>query len=409
METSCETHPAPQDSSGCAPHITRSAAPSRDGVSKRKRRSDAKVSTVHIDRCGNGAGPGILDAGGADPVGILFRLDGQRRDPRGGSRRVLRVLRRPLRRIHGGRTPLASAAAGRSLGARDPECDGRPQLPRLQRRDGIATGQRRLPEDDYLDAGSAPGHASAGSDLAASGRVRRRIGQPGRGKRTAVRRGNRDNRGRRELSARPIRLSGTRRALCRGCRVSLVGQLRAARPARRIRVGARSHRRIRRRSRARHDCGIIIRRVERRPASGVTRQRGTLSSSHHSEWTAHVPLAHARGSGSAGRPVRDRARLPRSPAGVGVHAIAHARSGAERTPDRVRSDSRRTARPVGASRRRPGASRSAAHAVRERRLCPSAADDRDQPGRRLGVRRSQLRERPDRGTVRGGALRRIRS
>ena len=106
---------------------------------------------------------------------------------------------------------------------------------------------------------------------------------------------------------------------------------------------------IPRRSRARHDCGIIIRRVERGPASGVTRQRGTLSSSHHSEWIAHVR------AGARPRKRKRRAtgsqtalRLPRSPAGVGVHAIAHARPGAERTPDRVRSDSGRTARAVGA-------------------------------------------------------------
>ena len=70
---------------------------------------------------------------------------------------------------------------------------------------------------------------------------------------------------------------------------------------------------------------------------------------------------------------------------------------------------RGTARAVGARRRRPGASRSAAHAVRERRVCAGAADDRDQPRRRLGLRRSQLPERPDRGAVRGSALQRIRS
>jgi hypothetical protein len=39
----------PQDSDGGAPHITRSAAPGRDGVSKRNDgRNDAKVSTGHL-------------------------------------------------------------------------------------------------------------------------------------------------------------------------------------------------------------------------------------------------------------------------------------------------------------------------------------------------------------------------
>ena len=102
-------------------------------------------------------------------------------------------------------------------------------------------------------------------------------------------------------------------------------------------VGARSHRRLRRRSRPRHDRRILGRCLERRAAPGFARQRRPLSPRHHPERTAHDPVAYSRRSRTAGRAIRRRTRLRRSGAGGHVHALPDARSGAERTPNRIGS------------------------------------------------------------------------
>ena len=187
-----------------------------------------------------------------------------------------RVQGHPVCRAAGWRRPLESARAGGALDRREEGGRLRPALctgPHLRRHGLPRRDERGLPLPQRVDAGRQGRREAAGDVLDSRRRLSGRLGvRAASGRRAARAQGRGGGVG--QSSAGRVRISRPRGA-DEGVGPQRVWQLRPARPGRGAAMGARQHRRIRRRPRQRHDLRRVGRIVCRQRAGGVAAGQGT--------------------------------------------------------------------------------------------------------------------------------------